>query len=33
VQFSIDTVSEPAASLLRANEVAENLNPVYVYCV
>ena len=31
--LSPDRVGEPAASLLKANEAAEMLNPVYVYCV
>ena len=33
VQLSADTVSEPATSLHKANEAAEMMNPVYIYCV
>ena len=30
--LSPDRMGEPAASLVKANEAAEMLNPVYVYC-
>ena len=33
VQLTTDTVSEPATSLLKANEAAEMMNPVYIHCV